>query len=186
MLLFYLLFVFFMNSSSIKTVDKLDLTKYQGRWYQIYGNKYDQLFEKFSSCITADYTLIPNGNVTVVNSQYEKKGIEQIEGYAYYSYNIDPKLFPGQLTVHLNGVPHDAPYWVYNLGPENPDNNGYYDWAIVSDPMMLSLFVLARNVDIYYNKYDDEVISILDSYGFNSLVNITQTNCKYAQQYLRF
>lgn len=188
MLLFYLLFVyFFMNSSSIKTVDNLDLLKYQGRWYQMYGNNYDQLFEKFSSCITADYTLVPNGNVSVVNSQYEKlKGIEQIEGYAYYKYTIDPKEFPGQLTVHLNGVPHDAPYWVYNLGPENPSNNGYYDWAIVSDPMKLSLFVLARDVDTYYIKYDDEVLSILKSYGFNNLVNVTHEDCKYAPKYLRF
>jgi len=84
MLLFYLLFVYFFinKSSSSKTVEHLDLTKYQGIWYQIYGNNYDQLFEKL-------------------------KGTEQIEGY---------KEFPRQLTVHLNGVPHDAPYWVYNLG----------------------------------------------------------------------
>lgn len=162
------------------TVETLDLEKYQGRWYQIYGNNFDQLFEKYSSCITADYILVPNGNVSVINSQYEKyNGIEQIEGYAYYGQTTDPKLHPGELTVHLNGVPYDAPYWVYNLGPES---NGFYDWSIVSDPLKLSLFVLARDVDIYYEEYDSEVLELLETYGFDNLVTVKHDNCKYAPQ----
>jgi lipocalin len=180
MFLFSLLFSsLFANSLSKNTVETLDLEKYQGRWYQIYGNNFDQLFEKFASCITADYTLVPNGNVTVLNSQYEKNGIEQIDGYAYYSYKSDPKLYPGELMVHLNGVPNDAPYWVYNLGPEN---NGYYDWALVSDPLKLSLFVLARDVDSYYENYDDEVLEILDSYGFDVLITVSHEDCQYAPE----
>ena len=113
MLMFNILFsYFFVNSIAINTVEILDLEKYQGRWFQIYGNPFDQFFEKFSSCITADYEIMPSGNVSVVNSQYEKiNGIDQIQGYAYYGYNSDPKLYPGELMVHLDGVPHDAPYW---------------------------------------------------------------------------
>jgi len=173
-----IIFSIFITCVCKNTVDVLNLDKYQGRWYQIYGNNFDQLFEKFASCITADYTLIPNGNVSVLNSQYDKtKGISQIEGYAYYGYNTDPKSYPGELTVHLNGVPHDSPYWVYNLGPEV---NGYYDWAIVSDPLKVSLFVLARDVDTYYDVYDNEVVKILHNYGFDNLVNITHDNCQYA------
>jgi lipocalin len=43
MLLFYSLLIsqFFANSLSKNTVETLDLEKYQGRWYQIYGNIYD-------------------------------------------------------------------------------------------------------------------------------------------------
>ena len=141
MLSFILLNLF---AGSETTVDTLDLEKYQGRWYQIYGNNFDQLFEKYSSCITADYTLVPNGNVSV-----------------------------------LNGVPHDAPYWVYNLGPES---SGFYDWAIVSDPLKLSLFVLARDVDIYYEEYDVEVTELLNSYGFDNLVTVNHANCEYAPE----
>ena len=181
MLLSILFSCFFVNSIAKNTVETLDLEKYQGRWYQIYGNNFDQLFEKFSSCITADYAIMPAGNVSVVNSQYEKiYGIEQIAGYAYYGYNTDPKLYPGELMVHLNGVPHDAPYWVYNLGPEN-DNN-YYDWAIVSDPVKLSLFVLARDVDTYYNDYDDEVVEILNEYGFDDLITVSHEDCEYVPE----
>jgi len=179
-MLSFILLNLFVGSGLEATVQTLDLEKYQGRWYQIYGNNFDQLFEKYSSCITADYTLVPNGNVSVLNSQYEKyNGIEQIEGYAYYGDNIDPNLHPGELTVHLNGVPHDAPYWVYNLGPES---NGLYDWSIVSDPLQLSLFVLARDVDIYYEEYDSEVIEILQSYGFDKLVTVEHDNCEYVPE----
>ena len=159
----------------LSTVPKLDLESYVGRWYQIYGNKFDQTFEKYSSCITADYDLIPNGNVSVVNSQYERTKIVQIEGYAYYSNkNKNPSLFPGQLTVHLDGVPQDAPYWVYDLGPKQ---NNKYEWSLVSDPLFLSLFVLARDVDSFYENYDDEILSLLDNYGFTDIVRVSHENC---------
>ena len=149
--------------SMVTTITTLNLESYVGRWYQIYGNKFDQFFEKLASCITADYGLIPSGNISVLNSQYEDNKIVQIEGHAYYSsMNKNPSLFPGQLTVNLDGVPHDSPYWVYNLGPENSENNDYYDWALVSDPLKLSLFVLARDVNDYYENYDSEVLELLN------------------------
>jgi apolipoprotein D and lipocalin family protein len=164
--------------SMVTTVKTLNLESYEGRWYQIYGNNFDQLFEKFASCITADYSIIPSGNVSVLNSQYEKDKIVQIEGYAYYgNTNKNPNLFPGQLTVHLDGVPRDSPYWIYDLGPVI-DNK--YEWAIVSDPVMLSLFVLARDVENFYEKYDSEVLSILTKYGFNDIVTVNHNNCEYA------
>jgi len=166
------------GSSMASTVKSLNLESYDGRWYQIYGNNFDQLFEKFASCITADYNIIPSGNVSVLNSQYEKNKIVQIEGYAYYSStNKNPKLFPGQLTVHLDGVPRDSPYWVYDLGPIIDEQ---YEWAIVSDPLMLSLFVLSRNVESFYRDYDTEVLSILENYGFNDIVTVSHDNCEYA------
>ena len=164
------------------TVKTLDLESYQGRWYQIYGNNFDQLFEHFASCITADYTIISDERVNVVNSQYEDNKIVQIEGYAYYSNNINSTEFPGELTVHLDGVPHDSPYWIYDLGPIKNDK---YEWAVVSDPTMLSLFVLARDVETYYNKYNDEVLSIIENYGFKNLVNINQSGCKYSDNSMK-
>jgi lysozyme C len=175
MTLLYLLGLIGLSNSLFTTVKTLDLESYTGRWYQIYGNNFDQLFEKFASCITADYGLTPNGNVSVLNSQYEENKLVQIEGYAYYTKN--PELFPGQLTVHLDGVPHDSPYWIYDLGPII---NGKYDWAIVSDPGKLSLFVLARDVDTYFQTYDYQVLQILEDYGFNNLVTVNHSDCEYA------
>ena len=177
----YILLHLYCHTSKVAaTVDKLNLSEYVGRWYQVYGNNFDQLFEKFASCITADYKLNTDGNVGVINSQYENNKIVQIKGYAYYGdKNNNPVVNPGQLTVHLEGVPRDSPYWIYELGPVNSDQ---YEWAIVSDPLFLSLFVLARNVTTYYQNYDELVLSILDNYGFKDLVKISHTDCVYSNK----
>lgn len=42
--------------------------------------------------------------------------LTQIEGYAYYT----DSSRPGELTVHFDPSPFDAPYWVLALGDEDP------------------------------------------------------------------
>ena len=56
----------------------------------------------------------------------------------------------GALTVHLQGVPVAAPYTVALLGPPTFNGN-QYQFAIVTDPFGLSLFVLAR-APVTFNK----------------------------------
>jgi len=88
---------------------------------------------------------------------------------------------PGALTVHLQGVPVGAPYWVLNIGPV-VDNK--YQWSVVSDPFKLSLFVLARDVREFHAKYATTVYTWLANNGFDQFYNtptITdQSNCTYA------
>jgi len=172
--------LFQMTFSNLSTVKELDLIKYEKRWYQVYGNKFDQTFQKYGNCITADYNIIPNGNVSVLNSEYSlTNNLEQITGYAYYKNDVNSKLNPGALTVHLDGVSHDSPYWIINLGPVI---NYYYDWAIVSDPVKISLFVLARDVYRFYRDYDTDVLKILDNYGYNNIINISHIDCRYVDE----
>ncbi len=43
-----------------------------------------------------------------------------------------------------------APYWIIGLGPNNwGPNHDLYSWAVVTDNMQLSLFVLARDPVIF-------------------------------------
>jgi lipocalin len=65
----------------IFSVKELDLMKYQGRWYQVYGNRFDQTFEKYSKCITADYTINSNGTVAVLNSQLTNTNHFSLDNY---------------------------------------------------------------------------------------------------------
>ena len=71
-----------------------------------------------------------------------------IDGYAYQP---DPVNEPGQLKVKFDAgsdaAPVPAPYWVLELGPLNEE--GLYDYSIVSDSLSAFLFVLTRNVDKY-------------------------------------
>lgn len=167
--------LFFRLVISINTVRELDLEKYQGVWYQMYGNRFDQTFEKYSKCITADYTILPDENITIVNSQINLLNeFEEITGYAYYKNNVNSQLNPGELTVHLDGVPFDSPYWIIELGPVI---NGYYDWTFISDPFKLSLFILARDIDRFNKEYDTDILELIDNYGFDNIVKTSHDNC---------
>lgn len=158
-----------------KAVDVLDLTKYTGKWYQVYEDKFDKLFQKDGKCATAEYGINDNGTISVFNQQIDLNGkYDNIRGYAYYK---DGDCC-GYLTVHLDGAT-DAPYWVLELGPVF---DGYYDYSIISDNKALSLFVLTRDVKRYYQLYDYNVLKSLVNFGFNKKYNtpitMNQTNCQ--------
>lgn len=160
------------------TVTSLNINQYVGNWYQVYGDRFVMsTFERGGRCITADYQLIGSNNVSVHNSQLDAEGNKQeIYGYAF----ISDKNKPGQLTVHLNGQ-GNAPYWIYALGPVV---DGLYDYAIVSDPTKTSLFVLARDVDRFYDLYENLVLQHLQTLQFTGLrnkpVKTDQSNCRYS------
>jgi lipocalin len=149
-----------------QTVPELNVTKYLGNWYQVYGAPTNVLFQGYGTCITAQYEL--DGNITIVNSQLNRtNGLEQIKGYAYSTGSE-----PGKLTVHLDGVPVDSPYWIIKLG----DSLEKYTYSIITVPSGISLWVLARNVEEFYEKYDEEVKEFLSDFIY---VPISQTNCEY-------
>lgn len=153
--------------SSIITVDNLNVENYLGRWYQVFGSPTNVIFQGYGECITADYNLLDNGNIDVLNSQINRNGeYETIGGYAFYK-NISE---PGKLTVHLDGTPVDAPYWVVNLGPII-DNQ--YDYSIVTAPSGISLWTLVRDP---YNYDREQIESYLQENNYN-YVEIKQSNC---------
>lgn len=160
------------------TVNELDVNSYLGHWIQVYGAPTNTIFQGYGTCITADYGLLDNGYVSVLNSQLNKnKEIETINGYAYYQ-NISE---PGQFTVHLDGVPVDSSYWVVKLG-EVVDNQ--YQYTIITTPSYISLWVLTRDINKFNELYDKEVKDFLDEYNFN-YVSIKQTDCRSNIKYLK-
>ena len=48
----FLLFAFFsvIYGMDYKAVDELDLTKYMGKWYQVYGDKFNRIFQGNGRC----------------------------------------------------------------------------------------------------------------------------------------
>lgn len=126
-------------------------------------------FEKDSYCATALYG--DNGDSTISVRNYASQGSANGTSYVIDGYAYQPSTdAPGKLKVHFDSddaAPFDAPYWVLALGPENSDDQ--YDWAIVSDNISYFLFVLARDVDTFNEKYDSEVLATLTSMGFTGL-----------------
>ena len=157
-----------------KAVDQLDLKSYMGKWYQVYGDNFNKVFQGNGKCATAEYSLLSANNVSVHNEQLSSNNkLETIDGYAYYKDNNTG----GYLTVLLDGQ-MEAPYWVIELGPKV---NNLYDYSIVSDNLKLSLFVLARDVNSFYKNYDTEVLVSLKEFGFTNFANkpikMNQSDC---------
>ena len=181
-----LLFVFFLfqtgysitlnnlrGSNTPDVVNELDVEQYLGNWYQIYGAPTNVIFQGYGECLTAEYGLLDNGDVSVLNSQINSDyELEQISGYAYYTNTSEP----GKLSVHLDGVPVDSPYWVVKLGEEL---NGQYQYTIISVPSGVSLWVLVRNIEDFYDKYDEEVKEYLNENSFKYETIIQDDSCEY-------
>ena len=168
---------------ALAQVTELNRTQYLGRWYQVYSDLFvDATFENNSFCDTADYGLYPNNTISVWNRerQYNVTGPErEIFGWA----GLDDPSKPGELTVHLQTTGFGAPYWVYQQGPVHKEQ---YEYSIVSDPLKLSLFVLARNVTRFMDKYNANVTEYLTEQGFTTLVNspilTPQEGCEYWEE----
>lgn len=169
-----LLFSLVYLSYGYKAVDELDLNKYIGKWYQVYQDKFNAIFQDIGKCSTATYQLTEDNKVSVFNEQITNDKYDTIAGYAYYK-NDD---CCGYLTVQLDGTP-EAPYWVLELGPIF---NHLYDYSIVSDNKGLSLYVLTRDVERFYKLYDDQVLKSLNDLGFSKKYNypitMNQTDCE--------
>lgn len=173
----YCIFAFFFLqccAKEYKAVDELNIDSYVGKWYQVYADNFNKLFQGNGKCSTAEYSYTEEDKISVFNQQLNQNNeIESITGYAFYK-NDD---CCGYLTVKLNGQP-DAPYWVLELGPIVDD---LYDYAIVSDDKALSLFVLTRNVESFYKLYNTDVLYSLKEFGFTKKYNtptvMNQTDC---------
>ncbi len=167
-------------ASALSPVPELNTSLYYGRWYQAYSDlAVIATFENNSYCVTADYAPYPNGTISVENRERNNNvtGPERrILGWASTP-NADE---PGKLEVHLQTTHFGAPYWVYALGPVVEDQ---YDFSVVSDSLLLTLFVLTRNLTRFFTDYDTQVRAFLNTSGFtqfwNTPLQTIQDGCNY-------
>ena len=82
---FWSLLSTFFSALAYTYVDELNLSQYDGTWYEVYDDIFDETFQKGGSCVTAEYTLLENGTVGVRNSEILRNGsVSTIDGIAYY------------------------------------------------------------------------------------------------------
>ena len=171
-------FGFGFSAMSPTTVNELKVNSYLGHWFQVYGAPTNTIFQGYGTCLTADYGLLDNGQISVLNAQLDKnKELETIGGYGYYKNASEP----GKLTVRLDGVPVDSPYWVVKLG-ELVDNQ--YQYSVITTPSGISLWVLVRDIDQFNELYSAEVKEFLDQNNFK-YVSIKQDDCELNTKYLK-
>lgn len=117
----------------IVAVNEFELDRYLGKWYEI--ARLDHSFERGLNNITAEYSLMDDGGVKVINSGFSKEGNEwqQAEGKAYFVGDTDR----GHLKVSFFG-PFYGSYVIFELDKEN------YQYAFISGPNTSYLWLLAR------------------------------------------
>ncbi|XP_029384865.1 apolipoprotein Db [Echeneis naucrates] len=82
-----------------------NVQQYLGRWYEI--EKLPASFEK-GKCIEANYAMRSDGTIRVLNSQFYKDKVMEVEGTAVVQ---DPRE-PAKLGVSFSYFTPYSPYWV--------------------------------------------------------------------------
>jgi apolipoprotein D and lipocalin family protein len=127
------------RSKELSTVASVDLNRYAGRWYEI--ARYPNRFQKqCAGNTTADYKLLPNGRIEVINQCRESDGsVKAVKGEA----RINDKASNAKLEVrfapsYLSFLPFVwGDYWIIDLGPN-------YEYSVVGDPSRKYFWILAR------------------------------------------
>lgn len=151
------------KDAKLTTVDSVDLTKYQGKWYEIarYPNRFQ---EKCLGDTTATYTIKKEGIVEVINECRTKDGkTDRAKGKAKVvdkdtNAKLKVRFAPAWLSF-ISAVWGD--YWVIDLEKEN------YSYAVVGDPSREYLWILSRTPTLDEETYS-KIIDKIKTNGFDA------------------
>ncbi len=117
----------------LQTVNKVDLTRYVGTWYEIAA--FPQRFEAGCTGTTAQYTLRSDGRIDVLNRCF----LGSLDGPEKSAKGIAKAADPAtnaKLKVSFFR-PFWADYWIIDLGAD-------YEYAVVGHPGRDYLWILNR------------------------------------------
>ena len=141
------------------TVDKVDLKKYVGLWYEV--AKIPNSFQ--DQCIygtTAEYKIDEDGYIIVTNSCYDEEDkLDTAEGLAkVVNKNTNAKLEVSFVSF-LGIRPFWGDYWIIGL-----DEN--YQWAVVGTPSRKYGWILSRTPSLPDSTMEN-IFEILKSQHYN-------------------
>ncbi|MDE7123060.1 MAG: lipocalin family protein [Alistipes sp.] len=114
-----------------RTVARFDVPRYMGRWYEI--ARIENRFERGMTDVTADYRLLDDGTVEVVNGGRDPCTGQRREAVGRARLRSGA---PGRLRVRFFG-PFGADYCVLELDDD-------YRWALVGSRSEAYLWILSR------------------------------------------
>jgi apolipoprotein D and lipocalin family protein len=140
----------------LPTVERVDLSRYMGTWHEI--ARLPARFQEGCADATADYSLLPDGRVRVVNRclRPDKGGrVDEAVGTAW----VADKDTNAKLKVRFFW-PFRGDYWIVELGKE-------YEYAVVGEPGRRYLWILSRTPEMDAAKLDG-ILSRLPALGFDT------------------
>lgn len=144
----------------LATVDKVDLQRYAGTWYEI--ARLPQWFQRGCYDSTATYSLNDDGTVKVINRcQREGEQTSEAEGTA--------RVVPGSDNAKLK-VRFDN--WVSRLIPTITEGNYWiialdkdYQTVVIGEPSREYLWILARQSELPEDQYQ-ALVQVAQEKGF--------------------
>jgi len=136
------------QAAPVQPISRLEAQRYVGRWYEI--AKFPNWFQR--KCVadtSADYSLMPEGELRVVNRcRLENGQMDQAIGVARQiggdsSAKLEVRFAPAWLSF-LPFVWGD--YWIVDL-------DGAYELAAVSEPEREYLWILSRSTVVNETRY---------------------------------
>jgi apolipoprotein D and lipocalin family protein len=121
------------SNSPLNVVDSVDLQRYLGKWYEIAS--YPAWFQKGCTASTAEYSLLPDGKIQVINHCRKDSldgPLKESKGKA----EVVDTVTNAQLKVWFFW-PFKGNYWIIDLNPD-------YQWAVVGEPSRKYLWILSR------------------------------------------
>lgn len=142
--------------SGTKVIDKFEIDRYLGTWYEI--ARLDHSFERELANVSATYSLRDDGGVDVLNKGFDQKAgkWKQIKGKAYF---LKDKTI-GRLKVTFFW-PFYGGYNIISLDKEN------YSYAMVCGPTRSYLWILAREKSLD-KQVIDNLIETADKLDFKT------------------
>lgn len=159
------------DDKPLKTVEKVELDKYLGVWYEV-ARKPLYFQNKCDRDVTATYTLNENGNVNVDNKCYGSDGkLHQSYGEAFIqNAPFNSKLKVSFLPSIIRWLPvARGVYWILKI-----DDN--YQTVLVGAPDRKYMWVLSRDSQVsddVLNEYLDYAKSV--GYDLSDLIKTKQT-----------
>lgn len=144
----------------LKTVDTVNLARYQGKWFEIarYPNRFQK---KCAGNITATYIINPNGRIKVVNEcrTIDGKAISATGEAKIVDRSTNAKLKVRFAPAFLSFLPMVwGDYWVIDL------DRGY-QYAVIADPEREYFWILSRTQTIDDSAYE-AILKRAESQGF--------------------
>jgi apolipoprotein D and lipocalin family protein len=137
---------------SLDVVPHVELEKYLGKWYEI--AHLPAKFQEGCDETTATYTLLKDGNISVLNQCIKNGKMKQAKGKA----KIVDKDSNAKLKVTFFW-PFYGDYWIIKLGDE-------YDYSVVGTPDRKYLWILSRTPQMNDKLYS-QLLEYAKSKGFD-------------------
>jgi apolipoprotein D and lipocalin family protein len=139
----------------LRTVDKVDLSRYLGSWYEIarIPNSFE---DDCASDSMAHYALLKDGRIEVVNTCRTEDGKKKsVRGVAKV---VDP-VSKAKLKVRFGWI-GSGDYWILVL-------NSFYEYAVVGEPSRKYLWILSRTPSMDRGTYRG-LLDRIEELGYDS------------------